>query len=198
MKMKPFHRLLTAMILVIMFAALVGCIANLKSRKPDATEPKVAKKEPPLVAVRPRDTTLDTGKGERDLPPPPGRESSPRRKDEPSGPAYEPPPPPPDPGRGSRGAIDLRKKEEVNAAAMDFAKNIKGVKHVKTCYSRLYGGWYLMLYVQKEKKVALQQYSWNESTKEWDVSYYLKEVPQNQIEYHLKSEIADEKCFLLK
>ena len=93
---------------------------------------------------------------------------------------------------------ELLQKEEINQAALKFAKEIPNVKYIKTCFSKIYGGWYLLLYVEKGKKISLQQYSWNEKSKEWDVVYQVKEVPASQLEYHLKGEVGDEKCFLLK
>ena len=115
------------------------------------------------------------------------------------------PPPPhytPPAGGEQKGSaeslVDQGEKEQVSKAALDFAGHIKNVKHVKICYSKLYGGWYLMLYLQKGKKVSLDQYSWNKKSQEWEIVYHLKEIPQKQIEFHLKGEVGDEKCFVLK
>ena len=55
-----------------------------------------------------------------------------------------------------------------------------------------------MLYLQKGKKVSLDQYSWNKKSQEWEIVYHLKEIPQKQVEFHLKGEVGDEKCFVLK
>ncbi|MFH0958605.1 MAG: hypothetical protein V1897_07860 [Pseudomonadota bacterium] len=115
-------------------------------------------------------------------------------------------PPPPkdtrqpagDPQAASEALIDPVEKEEVSRAALEFAGHTKNVIHVKTCYSKLYGGWYLMLYVQKGKKTALDQYSWNRKAKEWEIVYHLKEIPKKQVDFHLKGEVGDEKCFVLK
>jgi len=93
---------------------------------------------------------------------------------------------------------ELRQKDEINAAALQFAKEVPNVKHVKTCFSTVYGGWYLLLYIEKNKVVSLQQYSWDPRTKEWDFVYQLKELPSKQVEHHLKGEVGDEKCFILK
>ena len=116
------------------------------------------------------------------------------------------PPPPPSykSGEGRGGAGDyadipeLRQREEINEAALKFAKEVPDVKHIKTCFSRIYGGWYLLLYIEKSKKISLQQYSWNPKSREWEVVYHIKEVPANQLEFHLKGEVGDEKCFVLK
>ena len=93
---------------------------------------------------------------------------------------------------------EMRNKDEINAAALEFAKGIPDVMHVKTCFSKVFGGWYLHLYLKKGKKISLQHYSWNPVTKEWDVSLAVKEIPVDSLEYHLKSEIGDEKCTTLK
>lgn len=98
----------------------------------------------------------------------------------------------------AEGAIDLSDKDEVNQHAIEFAKQIPNVKHIKTCFSKLYGGWYMLLYTQKGKKVALDQYSWSRATKEWEIVYRLKEIPAKQLEAHVKGEVGDEKCFVLK
>lgn len=94
--------------------------------------------------------------------------------------------------------VDLIEKDEVNRLALEFARQIPNVKHVKTCFSKLYGGWYMLLYVQKGKKVALDQYSWSPATKEWEIIYRLKEIPAKQLDAHVKGEVGDEKCFVLK
>ena len=115
------------------------------------------------------------------------------------------PPPPkynPPTGEGPKAAtesaVDPGEKEQVSQAAIEFASHMKNVKHVKICYSKLYGGWYLMTYVSKGKKISLDQYSWNKKSQEWEIVYHLKEVPQKQLEFHLKGEVGDEKCFVLK
>ncbi len=95
-------------------------------------------------------------------------------------------------------SIELSDKEEVNRHALEFARQIPKVKHVKTCFSKLYGGWYMLLYIQKGKKVALDQYSWSPVTKEWEIVYRLKEIPTKQLEAHVKGEVGDEKCFVLQ
>ncbi len=92
----------------------------------------------------------------------------------------------------------MRDKEAVNEAALKFAKNLQGVEHIKTCYSRLYGGWYVFFYLKKGKTVSVQQYSWNPKSQEWEIIYHLKELPPERLEYHLKGEVDDEKCFVLK
>lgn len=115
-----------------------------------------------------------------------------------------PPPPQYTPPAGgeqkgsSESLINEGEKGQVSKAALDFAGHMKNVKHVKICYSKLYGGWYLMLYLQKGKKVSLDQYSWNKKSQEWEIVYHLKEIPQKQVEFHLKGEVGDEKCFVLK
>jgi hypothetical protein len=170
---------------VVAAAMLFGCVPGLKSSKtgispqdspagPNTSDQSVAKTDP----------SRSPGKDlENFLPPPP--------------PSYKS-------GEQARGLDDrveipeLRQKDEVNEAALKFAKEVPDVKHVKTCFSRVYGGWYLLLYIEKGKKISLQQYSWNPKSREWEVVYHIKEVPQNQMEFHLKGEVGDEKCFVLK
>jgi hypothetical protein len=43
----------------------------------------------------------------------------------------------------------------------------------------------------------LEQFSWNGKSKEWEVAGRFQ-VPAKQLDYHLKGEVADEKCFRLK
>jgi hypothetical protein len=115
-------------------------------------------------------------------------------------PEYGPPPPPP-PEKLSEKPIDRAAQAEVSDAALSFAKSIPDVKHIKVCHSKLYaGGWYLFLYIPKEKgkKFWLHQYSWNERTKEWEAIPPRTEVPADRIDQHLKVELEDEKCFVLK
>jgi len=182
--MKVSQRFSIAIVLTVVTALIFGCASALKSTKPSAETEQASK------GVASPDTHKS---GEA----PPATEEKREPSPIPPPPKYEPPPPP-DGKKALTGAIDLRKKEIVNASALKFAKNIKGVKHIKTCFSKLYGGWYLLLYVEKKKKIALQQYVWNEKSKEWEVIYYHKELPPDTLDFHLKGEVADEKCFLLK
>jgi hypothetical protein len=182
------QRFFSAAVVMIVAALLLGCMPALKSIKPSSEAGDDSDLKKPRISEAGTETGEGTERSDQSVVTPPQK--------------YEPPPPPPDHDITS-GAIDLRKKDEINAAALKFAKNASGknlgeVKHVKTCYSKLYGGWYLMLYVKKGKKIALQQYSWNDKSREWEIIYYLKEVPPDRLDIHLKGEIADEKCFVLK
>jgi hypothetical protein len=172
---------LMAVALIAGAVAASGCATWLNSTRP-SEKTSLAKKN-------------GTASSEKEKPVESAKKS--KTAKEPQRPPYTPPPPP-DRDKGKREAIDLSQKEEINKAALKFAKNIQGVKHVKTCYSKLYGGWYLLLYVAKGKKISLQQYSWNEKNKEWEIIYHLKELPPEQLEFHLKGEVADERCFILK
>lgn len=173
--------------LILAALFLSGCVPGLQSVKPPAdTEPSstpggLAKQaetaKPPIPA--------DQESSQAATPPPPD---------------YNPPPPP-DREKISEAAMDLRMKDEVNEAALRFAREIPNVKHAKTCFSKLYGGeggWYLMLYVQEKKKITMQQYSWNRKSKEWEVAGPPFDVPAKQLEFQVKGEVADEKCFVLK
>lgn len=173
--------------LVLFTAVLVGCVSALKNTKapnePSAKEQATPSPEQPKqqeqAANKPSQEEL---KSLLATPPPP---------------KYNPPA-----GGGPKAAaesvVDPMEKDQVSQAALDFASHIKNVKHVKICYSKLYGGWYLMTYVSRGKKISLDQYSWNKKSQEWEIVYHLKEVPQKQLEFHLKGEVGDEKCFVLK
>ena len=174
---------LLAVTLILAALLLLGCVPGLQSAKAPTQG------EPPLAPQ---------GQSEQAEPP-----KAPMASDQgadPAAPRPRPaalPPPPRDGEKISEGVVDLRVKDEVNEAAMRFAKEIPNVKHIKTCYSKLYGGWYLMLYRQEGKKILLQQFSWNDRSKEWDASYN-KVLLSKELEGHLKGEVADEKCFRLK
>jgi len=181
MRIAPFFSAFA--ILIIACALLLGCVPGLQSVKSTGEgERKLAQAEPP--APGPLKEPKEQQKGKADT-------------SSPASPVYKPPPPPRD-DKAALGSIDLAQKEEVNDQALKFAKNVPGVEHIKTCYSKLYGGWYLFLYLKKGKKISVQQYSWNPKTKEWDIIYYLKELAPERLEYHLKGEVDDEKCFVLK
>jgi len=174
---------LLAATLILAALLLLGCVPGLQSAKaPTQGEPPLGPQgqseqaEPPKAPM-----ASDQGADPAATPPPP---------------AYLPPPPP-DREKISEAVVDLRVKDEVNEAAMRFAKEIPNVKHIKTCYSKTYEGWYLFLYHQKGKKMVFDQFSWNAKSKEWEVAGQF-EVPAKQLDHHLKGEVADEKCFLLK
>lgn len=178
MRIAPFFSAVA--ILIIACALLLGCVPGLQSAKStkDAERPPATGEPPAPGALKePQERQTD--------------------KSSPSSPVYKPPPPPGQ-DKTALGSIDLAQKDEVNDAALQFAKNVAGVEHIKTCYSKLYGGWYLFLYLKKAKKISVQQYSWNPKTKEWDIIYHLKELAPERLEYHLKGEVDDEKCFVLK
>lgn len=165
--------------LILAALLLQGCVPGLQSAK-----------NPPDGDAAPQPEQADTAKAP--APSGPGVDQA-----APSPPPDYIPPPPPDREKIVEGSVDLRMKDEVNEAAMRFAKEIPNVKYIKTCYSKLYGGWYLMLYLAKGKKISMEQFSWNGKSKEWEVAGQF-EVPPKQLEYHLKGEVADEKCFRLK
>ncbi len=172
---------LSIAVCVSLFLAMSGCMPSLQMSKPSSPEVSGSEAKNGPSAESPTGAAKPDGTAEPQLPPPP--------------PDYKPP-------SLSEGLLegppDLSWKDEINASALEFAKNIPNVKHVKTCYSKLYGPWYLILYIEKAKKISLQQYSWNAKSKEWEPSFQLKELPAKQLEYHLKGEVADEKCFVLK
>jgi hypothetical protein len=165
-------------------ALVVGCIPGLKSTKPDSTPANAAaakgapgpsaSAKTPAVPNKELDSLLAT-------PPPPDRAPA---------------------GLGNKRSViqpsDLQDKDEVSRAALVLAQGIKDVKHVKSCYSKASGGWFLLLYVQRGKKTSEQEYSWNKETKEWEIYAHRKDLPTEQLDIYLKSELPDEKCFLLR
>ncbi len=165
-----FSSSIVTLVTALITVVAMGCVPGFRSAKPAATQAQTQSPGQPGAGV---DALL------KPLPPPPDYVASKEKT--------------------SSGEMpELLEKEEINQAALKFAKEIPNVKYIKTCFSKIYGGWYLLLYVEKGKKISLQQYSWNGKSKEWDVVYQVKEVPANQLEYHLKGEVGDEKCFLLK
>ena len=176
-----------AAVFASMVLAVSGCVPGLQMTKPPAGEapgPEAKKGGP---AEGPSSATQQSDKdkmADNQLPPPPSGSN------------------PPALSEGLlEGAPDLSWKDEISASALEFTRNVPNVKHAKICFSKLYGGeggWYLILYVEKAKKIGLQQYSWNPKYKEWEPSFQLKEIPQKQVEFHLKGEVQGEKCFVIK
>lgn len=174
----PLKGLVLATVLLI-----AGCPYGLKSLKQPTTDPARQTAAEPQGGSEPTPDSTPKKTGAAKAPPPPD---------------YAPPPPPPE-DKGADVKVDLSRKTEVSDAALAFAKGLPDVKHVKICHSRLYGkGWYLFLYTDKAKKIYLQQYSWNERTREWDANPLRIEVPREKLEHHLQVELDDEKCFVLK
>lgn len=115
-------------------------------------------------------------------------------------PAAGPQPQVPRPGLDTiaEGTSDFRLKDEINRSALEFAgKSVPHVKFIKTCYSQS-GGWNLFAYAQRGKKTSFDQYVWNKESQQWELIYHQKDLPANQLEFHLKGEVGDEKCFVLK
>jgi hypothetical protein len=179
-------RLLTvlAVTVAILLAGILGCVPGIKSTKPtsDSDLKSVDKTAEYSSEETSKPKKLTQEDLEKMLPPPP--------------PSYK------KNGDGNKalpvGPKEMLLKEEINASALEFAKQIPGVIHVKTCFSKVFGGWYLHLYVKKGKKISLQHYTWNAVTKEWDVSLSVKELPLENLEHHVKGEVGDEKCTVLK
>jgi hypothetical protein len=183
--MKSYRGLLIALSCAVILT-VIGCVSVFKSAKPqEDTLGKEAEKtssETSGVDQASRKTTDEEVKKLMAPPPPPQLSKAPAG----------------DLKGASESAVDPMEKEEVSRAALEFASHMKNVKNVKICYSKLYGGWYLMLYIQKGKKTALDQYSWNGKAREWEIVYHLKEIPKKQVDFHLKGEVGDEKCYVLK
>lgn len=177
------------LIVSLLACACLGCsVGSLFTKTdPKLTDPQKAKTEPAQStaqsAQRPQGASDEELKKLLEPPPPPQQLKSQMTAQTPA--------------QGDT-SMDMIEKDEVNRHALEFAKQIPNVKHIKTCFSKLYGGWYMLLYIQKGKKIALDQYSWSKVTKEWEIVYRLKEIPAKQLEAHVKGEVGDEKCFVLK
>ena len=116
---------LLAVTLILAALLLLGCVPGLQSAKaPTQGEPPLGPQGQSEQAEPPKAPMASDQGADPAAPPPP--------------PAYLPPPPP-DREKISEGVVDLRQKEEVNEAAMRFAKEMPNVKHAKTCYSKSYG-----------------------------------------------------------
>ena len=189
-----------ALISVFAIVHLLGCVPGLMSTKQsgEPAKPTGAESSPP--AGKEFDTknikAADEKAGQKSA----GRAPvapTPPKKSEAGGqePEYNPPPPP---EKSTIGAIDLAQKDEIKRAALEFAKNVQKVMHVQTCYSKVYGGWYMFLYLKEKGKNIPHQYKWNPNSQEWEFIYALPEVPGDQLQSYLKMKLAGEQCFLLK
>ena len=176
-----------AAVFVSLVLAVSGCVPGLQMTKPSAGEapsPKAKKGAPAEASAGPTQQADKNKTADKQLTPPPPENKPPALSEGPL-----------------EGLPDLSWKDEIEASALEFAKNIPHVKHAKICFSKLYGGeggWYLILYVEKAKKIGLQQFSWNPRYKEWEPSFQLKEIPAKDVEFHLKGEVEGEKCFVIK
>lgn len=181
--MKSASTILTC-IIIIAFALAGGCGTSQRHTKPSLDQ-TAGSKSPAAAADTSQNNAGDRQKpGQAPVPPPEPR--------------YEPPGPT-DRDRLLEGGVDPREKAEVTESALEFArKNVPGAKHLKVCYSKLYGGWYMLLFTQKGKKISKEHFSWNQKTKEWEVLVQTKDVSPQQLEFELKGDVAGEKCFLLK
>ncbi len=163
---------------LIGITCLSGCVAGIFSSKPSSGSGQGKGYQGSKDPASRSDKTGGLKKPR--IPPPPGSE------------------PAPPPETGEPNSIDPRKKEEINASALEFAANIDGVLHVKTCYSKIFNQWYLLLYLKKGEKVNMEQYVWNNNTTEWEIYYKIDDLSEDKLKYLLKSEFLDEKCFILK
>ena len=197
--MNIFRRLLFILILSFVIAPLHGCVG------PFAVKKKTNDQQLPAIG---QDSIkkAEIPKNKSEIPPEGESESLPKPHDSDKDllptpakradkePEYKPPPP--------QSAIDplaLRDKDEINRSALEFAKsNHKNAQHVKTCYSKMFGGWYVLIYVKNKGKYNLNQYSWNRKTREWEFMYINKNISVKQLKTLLEVPVADEKCFLLK
>jgi hypothetical protein len=169
-----------AMVTLVAFFLMVGCVPGLRSAKQPATP------------NQPADRAQD-GKAQAAGKAPLGGEN-----------LFASAPPPNSAANlsGSRGptvqASDLTDKDEVSAAALLFGQGVPNAKHVKICYSKAVGGWSLFLYVLKGKKLTEEEYAWNKQSREWEFYAARKNLPHNKMDIYLKGELPDEKCFVLR
>jgi hypothetical protein len=178
-------RFFSSLVAAIVAAALISsCIPGLRSSR---TAPEPSRPAP----LRPGQAPLDTAKALKPLEKPTADAPGTAQPDLKSSSL-------PDEEKVLAGRPGLHQRSEINQAALDFAQHHPHVKHVKTCFSKLYGGWYLILYVARGKNIDLQQFSWNDSSKEWEPVFRQKNLPKEQLDYHVKGEVGDEKCFILK
>jgi hypothetical protein len=134
-----------------------------------------------------------------------GAEGSAKTAGETPGPQPSPPPPPPlekptydPPSSPAKGSSELRGQEEVRDSAMLFLKSIPDLRNAKICYSKMYGQWVLDVFAGKDAKTTKQQFEFDPRTKEFQVSGPQVKIPKDQIDFHLKKEVNDETCFVLK
>jgi len=183
--MKP---VLIALVLISYFSmfGVVGCVPGLRSAKPTSPPDRVADtKSAPAQGVPSKQSDIPKGELDRLLaaPPPPDKLVSGDRM------------PPIKPS-------DLSGQDEVRHSALVFLQGLKNVQHAQVCYSKATGGWLLLTYVPGSKKkvqqTIQQEYSWNNSTKEWEISGSQRAFPTKDLDSYLKTELPDEKCIQLK
>ena len=158
----------------------VGCVPGLRSTKPTSPPEAVADaKGAPAASTKGQDVPKKELERLLATPPPPDKLVRGDTK-----PLIKP--------------SDLSGQDEVRQAALNFAQGLKNVKHVRVCYSKAYGGWFLLAYVPGGKKTIQQEYTWNKNTKEWEIYGPQRAFPTKDLDSYLKSELPDEKCILLK
>jgi uncharacterized protein YceK len=181
--MKHASTILT-FIIIIAIALAGGCGSNRKYTKPAADQVPGAKA--PVAAA-------DASQSNPGVAGKPGQAPVSQ-----TGPRYDPPTAA---GRDRmlEDGVDPREKAEMTESALEFArKTVPNAKHIKVCFSKLYGGWYMLLFTQKGKTYSKEHLSWNSKTKEWEPIEQKKPLAPNQMEFELKGDVAGEKCFLLK
>ena len=199
--MNIFRWLLFVLIMSLVIAAFHGCVGPfaVKKKANDQQLPaieqdsikkaEIPKNKPEIPPEGGSEALPKPHDSEKDLLPTPAKQAD-------KEPRFDPPSPP------KQSVIDplaLRDKDEINKSALEFAKsNHKNAQHVKTCYSKMFGGWYVLIYVKNKGKYNLNQYSWNRKTREWEFMYINKNISVKQLKTLLEVPVADEKCFLLK
>jgi hypothetical protein len=93
---------------------------------------------------------------------------------------------------------DPNEREEVNRAALEFAAEQRKVQHVKTCYSKIFGGWYMLIFMEDGKNVSMTNYSWDPKDKIWKTAAPAQKVTPDQVKFELEGDLAGEYCTKLK
>ena len=121
-------RLLTALAVTvaILLAGILGCAPGIKSTKSTSdSDLKSVDKTAEYSKETSKPEKLTPEDLEKMLPPPP--------------PSYKK-----DSAEGGQalpvGPKEMLQREEINTSALEFAKQIPGVIHVKTCFSKVFGG----------------------------------------------------------
>ena len=108
---------------------------------------------------------------------------------------YEPPTP------AVREDVDKyyrQNKDEMEWSSLQLAAKFDKVLHVKACYSKLFGGWYSLIYHKKNGTIYLSQFAWVKKSKKWKLMYINKNISERQLGVLITAEIADEKCSILR
>ena len=108
---------------------------------------------------------------------------------------YEPPPPA---NMEVAEKYYLQDKDDMECSSLQLAAKFDDVLHVKTCYSKMFGGWYSLIYHKKNGTIQLSQFAWVKKSKKWKLMYINKNISEKQLETLLTVPVADEICSTLR